>query len=166
MSTHWCAVFVNGRENPSIRSSILYAFQRFYRAHEESFVFQALGALSPCFDGAGLDEPTQRRLARDLFALIETLQMPSIDVADIAGIRGANEREERDALIHQVNDRPDVFLSPFTAVRNEAKENARMASAIGQAKPFPVESAIKRELKWSGSCLRLRELTTAFGFAW
>jgi len=113
-------------------------------------VFQALGALSPCFDATALDDATERRLAADLFALVETLQMPSIDVADIAGIRGANEREEREALIHQVNDRPDVFLSPFTAVRNEAKENAKLANAIGQAKPFSIESAIKREFQSDG----------------
>ena len=60
-----------------------------------SFVFQAFGALTPIFL-AKTDDSTRLVMADDLFKLIEALQMQSIDVADIAGIRGANEREERE----------------------------------------------------------------------
>ncbi|KAM0751576.1 hypothetical protein T439DRAFT_324763 [Meredithblackwellia eburnea MCA 4105] len=128
-------VFVDARDNLAIRSSILYAWQRFFRSHEESFVFQAFGALTPVFLSRGVDEGTRKRMADDLFRLIETLQMMSIDVADVAGIRGANEREEREALIQQANERPDIFLAQFT--------NPNSTNRIGDAKPFLMDHAIK-----------------------
>lgn len=88
-------VFVDAGDNEPIRSSVQYAWQRFFRSHAESFVFQAFGALTPIFL-ARTDDSTRLVMADDLFKLIEALQMQSIDVADIAGIRGANEREERE----------------------------------------------------------------------
>lgn len=88
-------VFWTAQQDPPIRSTILYAWQRFYRSHEESFVFQALGALSPMFLLDRGDDQVRHRMATDLYLLLEALQMRSIDVADLAGVRGVNESEER-----------------------------------------------------------------------
>lgn len=88
-------VFCTAVHNPPIRGAIQYAWQRFYRSHEESFVFQALGALSPLFSLDGRDDKIRHRMAVDLFLLLKALEMRSIDVADLAGVRGANKSEER-----------------------------------------------------------------------
>lgn len=76
-----------------IRSSIEYAYQRFYRLHQESFVFSALASLSPLF--LKVDDATSARImAKALSKLLDALSMHSIDAVDVSGIRGTNEAEE------------------------------------------------------------------------
>ncbi|KAL8281150.1 hypothetical protein RQP46_006508 [Phenoliferia psychrophenolica] len=134
-------VFVDARHNLPIASSIQYAWQRFFRSHEESFVFASLGALTPVFLARGVDDATRAVMAADLHSLLGALQGGIIDTADIAGIRGANEREEREALIEQANDRPDFFLAQFTG--SEGSSADRLGTAYGDAKPFTIEHSIK-----------------------
>jgi hypothetical protein len=96
-------VFVEARGNEGIRSACRYAWQRFYRAHEESFVVQALSIISPML-GVELEEG-RSAMVEGSWELFEALRMDKRDGEDVAGIRGENEREERTShyrsFVHQ-----------------------------------------------------------------
>lgn len=91
-------VFVEAQGNEGVRSACRYAWQRFYRAHEESFVVQSLSILSPMFGGE-LNEAKRSAMVEGSWELFDALRMDESDGVDVAGIRGENEREERRSLI-------------------------------------------------------------------
>lgn len=147
-------VFVEARGNEGIRSACRYAWQRFYRAHEESFVVQALSIISPML-GVEVEEG-RSAMVEGSWELFEALRMDKRDGEDVAGIRGENEREERtshyrssvhqsltpsypgESLIYRANNAPDLFLQNFTP----STPSTRL-STLDSTKSFSTENLVK-----------------------
>jgi hypothetical protein len=95
--------FCGANKNQPLRYAIIYAFYSFFRVHEESFVFQALGSIAQVVVSSS--EKVLSESAADVFALLESLSLPPPTKVDIAGVVGVNDMEERESLINMINDR-------------------------------------------------------------
>ncbi|KAH8922347.1 hypothetical protein BT69DRAFT_1334807 [Atractiella rhizophila] len=135
--------FCESKQNQAIRLGIMYTFRRFYQHHEESFVFQAFGAVTPLFASAIVSDEAKKVMARDLFLLLRTLSSDHRESAvDILGLHNANAKEEQEALINIVNDKPEVFLAPLIGTKEE-ENSAERIQELAKEKDFPIENSIK-----------------------
>ncbi|KAI9457584.1 hypothetical protein BJY52DRAFT_1187192 [Lactarius psammicola] len=115
-------VYSESESNDGVRLAIEYCINRFYAAHQEAFVFQALNMLSHIIMLPEVDGPW---VAKQVFLLLSTLKDNSpVHAADAAGIHGSNKMQEQEALmVRTADEKPQAFLALLRRGNGSQGEN-------------------------------------------
>ncbi|EKM57985.1 uncharacterized protein PHACADRAFT_139496 [Phanerochaete carnosa HHB-10118-sp] len=119
--------FVEAEEHPNIRRAILYATNRFYALHQESFIFQSFDAIAPIL---AVPEVDGEWVAPSIFGLFSSLKNGfAPGTPDAAGIHDMNRAQEREALIMTIAEEvPQTFMASIK--RSAAKDDKSLAMTI------------------------------------
>ncbi|KAG1470282.1 hypothetical protein G6F56_002773 [Rhizopus delemar] len=169
--------FCEAEAAPQITSAITFTWCRFYAVHEESFVFQMLGALVPTILTAyGKSEQVGRWMIENMFTLMQAMDNPP-HLGSAPDILGLQLQVELDDHERNIQDRIDSVSSQTTLKLSSAifKPLARGATApISQIevstfsnRPFKLEDFIKLFLTviaYDPGSLRAEQLVKVFTY--
>jgi hypothetical protein len=103
-------VYAEMEGNAGIRAAIEYAVSRFYAVYQESFAFQSLDVISHILTFPSVDCDWMAQQTHTLFLSLSSHS--PLFAPDHAGIHGANQREEQEALlIYTAEEKPQAILS-------------------------------------------------------
>lgn len=119
--------FAETEHHPNIKRAILYAANRFYALHQESFVFQSFDTLGPILAAPEVDGEW---VAPSIYALFSSLRNGvAPGTPDAAGIHDMNRTQEREALIMAMaEDVPQTFIASLK--RSTAKDEKELGMTI------------------------------------
>ncbi|CAG8443220.1 2889_t:CDS:2 [Ambispora leptoticha] len=103
-------VFCESEKTQPIRLAITFSWHQFYKVHGESFIFQAIGSLSPLIlKGFGKSLALGEWMCTSLYLLFKSLNDP-IKWTDALGIQEEDLTEESDTVDNGVLD-PAILLN-------------------------------------------------------
>ncbi|ORY29522.1 hypothetical protein BCR39DRAFT_531954 [Naematelia encephala] len=115
----------------AIRDCIEYCARSFYRIHQDNFVYQVCVVISE-----GEYEPGA------VYGLLASLSRGNSAVSGVAsGIRGLNDREEMDTLVHMISG-PEISLSEIGTAASE-RQASKLAAITLEDDLFPRENIVK-----------------------
>ncbi|GJE94860.1 hypothetical protein PsYK624_110360 [Phanerochaete sordida] len=119
--------FVESEEHPNLRRSILYAANRFYALHQESFIFQSFDTFAPVLSAPEVDGDWVAPSVYLLFSSLKSGIAPG--TPDAAGLHDMNRAQEREALMMTMAEEvPQTFIASIK--RSAAKDEKALALTV------------------------------------